>query len=259
MNETLKYWRLSDDPFFIAKAPWFFPGKPQNQLTATLTSKVGDLNRCVIVESQRLCGMTTLFTQLRQSRGFGPIAVQTLYSTAHGRSDLRSTLMQFEISLEKPTIVELQRWIQASSQTGIHTVWIADGVDESTIVMLNQLLPCEGLTAVVGVNSKDLSRVRHAMNSRKEVLTLRSFDIEDTTAFIQRSLERVGGSNQIVSREAIDRIHKRSEGRVGWVASITTEALNHAAIELRNQVTASVVDRIADESFRDVIPMARCA
>ncbi|GAA5510626.1 hypothetical protein [Novipirellula caenicola] len=259
MTDVLKHWRLSALPFSESPGQWFFAGSAQKSAMAQIAQSLAVHTRCVIVQSEPRCGVSTLLHQLVASRGMGDRATLCVMTDASRALDVSSTIRQLTrglgidaISAVRPhraaTTRELQRAIEFLACQSVHMVWLVDGVTPAVLSVLRSLSDCDHLSVVVAATATQVKRLPAARTSDYRTVKLGRFTAEDTDRFLSQSVTRVGGRQSLFHPRAVDQLHAYSGGRVGILTQLAASSLVHAARQRQEQVMPNIIASVAAES-----------
>ncbi|EMI18277.1 hypothetical protein RMSM_04790 [Rhodopirellula maiorica SM1] len=259
MTDVLKYWRLSALPFSESPGQWFFAGAAQKSALAEIAHSLSVHARCVIVQSQPQCGVSSLLHQLVCSRGMGDRATQCVMTDASRTWDVSSTIRQLSRGLGIDTISavrrhrttemrELRRAIEFLAQQRVYTVWLVDGVTPAVLSVLKSVSDIEHVSLVMAATETQVKRLPVARISDYRTVQLDSFTAEDTDHFLSQSVTRVGGRQTLFHPRAVEQLHAHSGGRVGILKQLAASSLAQTARLRQKQVMPDTITRVAAES-----------
>ncbi len=259
MTDVLKYWRLSALPFSESPGQWFFAGSAQKSALAQIAQSLAVHTRCVIVQSEPRCGVSTLLHQLVASRGMGDLATLCVMTDASRTLDASSTIRQLTrgLGINNDTAVrrhrpadtrELQHAIEFLARQRVHTVWLVDGVTTAVLSVLKSMSKCEHISLVLAATATQVKRLPAVRTSHFRTVKLGRFTAEDTDRFLSQSVTRVGGRATLFHPRAVDQLHAYSGGRVGVLTQLAASSLVHAARQRQEQVMPNIIAHVAAES-----------
>jgi len=257
------HWGLSHSPFGPQLDPrHFFESAGHEEALARLHFLVEEHRRLGLLVGPSGCGKSLLLEIFAERmRAWGrPVAKVSLMAVEP--VDLLVAIadeLHVPLSPDSPSWriwQQLDRRLRQFRYDQLETVLLLDDADQATPEVLTQvarlakhdLAPESRLTLVVSSQTNGAGRLGESLLDLAELrIDVPPWQPSDTAAYVQRSLERVGGSLWLFAQEAIERMHDLSEGSPRRVRQLADLALLAAAGSSLEHVDADTVEAASDQ------------
>ncbi|MGB7344969.1 MAG: hypothetical protein WBD20_12210 [Pirellulaceae bacterium] len=250
--EYLRYWSLREPPFGPAASRFFFLGSPQRETLSWIQDlAVGD-GKTGLIAARSGCGLTSLFQRVSQSCGFDDCATEVVLTNGRHPSvervhnDLAGAM---GVIAKRNSLSAVSTALDDLNRKSIHAVWLIDGLGKhSADAVLQVNRKCPSLTVIGSVTPRLQRLVSRSLGKRIAQTSLPAFEIPETRAFIAHSMQTAGCRTEPFSDEALNEIHRLSEGRIGMISRIGRVALMFTARHGIKQATVRDIQVAADNA-----------
>ena len=258
--EYLHYWSLSEPPFGPSASRFFFNGLPQRETTAWIRQLVLQREPLGVLICPSGIGATRLLAQVALCSGFDRCAVEVV-CTSGRQSSVERTFANLAKSLglapQRHSIGAVMRTFDSNYRYSIRTLWMIDGLGKHSVEAMLQLSQHRHDLTIVSTVTPSLQKlVRKRFNeylgrrSSKRVpqTEMNAFCSDETSRFIDHSLQVAGVHRKIFTQGAKAQIYTQSNGKIRSVSRLARQALMLGASERAKQITARQVKAVEKNS-----------
>jgi general secretion pathway protein A len=265
MDMYKKFFGLRENPFNVNPDPRYLFSTPRTQeALAGLTYGIESRKGIILLTGEVGTGKTTLLNKLlhwlRQKQAATALIFNSTLSVGEFFDCLIADFgVACESRLKSERIMRFNRWLLDRYAAGVTTVLVVDEAQnlspqvlEEVRLLTNLETSTDKLLQIVLSGQPELERnLRHPqLRQLRQRITVRCrtspLSLEETRGYVAERL-RVAGANgeQILSHEAIERVHDYAHGIPRVINVLCEHALINAYVDQQRPILAPLVDEVA--------------